>query len=58
MRDKGSGEFVYQVKSSSSCRERKLDTAMKIIMIGMESSDVHLISRDITDFENGPGGSV
>ena len=33
MRDKASGEFVYQIKSSPSCTEQKLDTAMKI---GME----------------------
>ena len=55
MRDKASGEFVYQVKSSPSCREQKLDTAIKI---RVESSDVHLISRDITDFEHEPRGSV
>jgi len=46
MRDKASGEFVYQIKSSPSYTEKKLDTAMKI---GMESSDVHLISRDMVD---------
>ena len=55
MRDKASGEFVYQVKSSPSCREGKLDTAMEI---GMESSDIHLIIHDITDFEYEPRGSV
>ena len=55
MRNKASGEFVYQVKRSPSCKERKLDIAMKI---GIESSDVHLINRDINDFDHESRGSV